>query len=91
MIFSPELTGKKLMNRRESLLSAIPNNNELINNGKNLKAKNNSRKNSLNNNYKNKIISTMSQASSATNRLSENITEKTYPFIGLLSRSAVIV
>jgi len=91
MTFSPELTDNKLMNRRESFLSAIPNNNELINNGKISKNKNNSsRKNSLNNNY-NKIISTMSQASSTTNRLSENITEKSYPFIGLLSRSAVIV
>jgi len=48
------------------------------------------RKNSLNNNY-NKIISTMTQATSATTRISGNITEKAHPFIGLLSRSAVIV
>jgi len=80
--FSPELNGKKLNNRRESLLSAIPNNNEMVNSVMNAK----SRKNSLNNNY-NKIISTMAQATSATT----NITEKTHPFIGLLSRSAVIV
>ena len=74
--------------RRNSLLSAIPNTNEILNNELNGKSRN---RNSFNGNYKNKIITTMNQASSATNRISENFTEKTYPFIGLLSRSAVIV
>jgi len=82
--YSPEL----IQNRRNSLLSAIPNTNETLNSELNNKSKN---RNSLNGNYKNKIISSMNQASSATNRFSGSFTEKTYPFIGLLSRSAVIV
>jgi len=85
MIFSPELNSNVSMNKRESFLSAIPNGNELINNGMNL----NGRKNSFSDNY-NKFISSLSQASSATSRIGGNITE-THPFIGLLSRSAVIV
>ncbi|OUM68169.1 hypothetical protein PIROE2DRAFT_58242 [Piromyces sp. E2] len=80
--YSPEM----IYNRRNSLLSAIPNTNEILNN-----ELNNKNRNSLNSNYKNKIFSTMNQASSTTNRFSESFTEKTYPFIGLLSRSAVII
>ncbi|ORX45216.1 hypothetical protein BCR36DRAFT_585823 [Piromyces finnis] len=77
-----------LVNKRNSLLAAIPNTSEIINNELNSKSK---IKNTLSSNYKNKIISTMNQASSATNRFSGSFTEKTYPFLGLLSRSAVIV
>jgi len=79
IVYSPEL----INTRRNSLLSAIPNTNEILNNELNGKSRN---RNSFNGNYKNKIITTMNQASSATNRISENFTEKTYPFIGLLSR-----
>jgi len=85
MIFSPVLNSNVSINKGESFLSAIPNNNELINNEMTI----NSRKNSFNDNY-NKFISSLSQASSATSRIGGNITE-THPFIGLLSRSAVIV
>jgi len=80
--YSPELSEIPLSNvRRESLLSAIPNNNVLMNNS-----------NNYNYNLVNTFGSMMTQAPYATgNGINSNFSENNHPFISLLSRSAVMV